>query len=69
MAFLGEYPHECLIMAGGTDVLVGMKDKRCNPRFVMDIKGLIELKGIRETREGLELGALTALYEIEPARG
>jgi CO/xanthine dehydrogenase FAD-binding subunit len=65
MAFLGKYPQDCLIMAGGTDVLVDMKDKKFSPRFVMDIKELIDLKGMRETKEGLELGALTTLYEIE----
>jgi carbon-monoxide dehydrogenase medium subunit len=65
MAFLREYPQECLIMAGGTDVLVSMKGKKCSPRCVMDIKELLDLKGMRETKEGLELGALTTLYEIE----
>jgi len=65
MAFLREHPQDCLVMAGGTDVLVGMKEQKVNPRFVMDIKELIDLKGMRETKEGLELGALTTLYEIE----
>jgi carbon-monoxide dehydrogenase medium subunit len=44
-----------------------MKERRVNPRFVMDIKGLIDLKDIREAKDGLELGALTTLYEIETA--
>ena len=53
------------ILAGGTDVLVAMKEKGLNPAVLVDIKGLSELKGIKETDRGLEIGALTTLHELE----
>lgn len=54
-----------VVLAGGTDLLVNIRGNKLHPRLVVDIKGLPELKGIRETREGgLWIGALTTMKEI-----
>src|SRR5260370_8486718 len=64
MAFLREHENT-RILAGGTDILPSMRQKLFAPDHVLDIGRIPELKGIRETRQGTEIGALTALAEIE----
>src|SRR5215467_1199507 len=51
-------------MAGGNDSLDWFKDRVKRPKVVMDLGGIAELKGIRETADGIEIGALTTLTEI-----
>ena len=51
-------------MAGGNDSLDWFKDRVKRPKAVMDLGGITELKGIRETADGVEIGALTTLSEI-----
>ncbi len=53
------------ILAGGTDLLPSMRQKLFEPEHVLDIRRIPELKGIRETDQGTEIGALTTLHEIE----
>ena len=53
-------------LAGGNDSFDWFKDRVKRPRYVVDLTGLAELSGIRETPDGgLEIGALTTLTEIE----
>jgi xanthine dehydrogenase YagS FAD-binding subunit len=51
-------------MAGGNDSLDWFKDRAKRPKVVMDLGGIAELKGIRETADGIEIGALTTLAEV-----
>jgi xanthine dehydrogenase YagS FAD-binding subunit len=53
------------VMAGGNDSLAWFKDRVKRPQAVIDITGIAELKGVRETADGVEIGALTTLTEIE----
>ena len=53
------------ILAGGTDLLPSMGQKLFEPECVLDIRLVTELRGIRETEQGTEIGALTTLHEIE----
>jgi len=64
MAFLGEHENT-RVLAGGTDLLPSMRQKLFAPDHVLDIGRIAELKGICETVQGIEIGALTALAEIE----
>jgi xanthine dehydrogenase YagS FAD-binding subunit len=52
-------------MAGGNDSLAWFKDRVKRPQAVIDITAIAELKGVRETADGIEIGALTTLTEIE----
>jgi 4-hydroxybenzoyl-CoA reductase subunit beta len=63
-AFLREHEHT-RVLAGGTDLLPSMRQKLFEPEHVLDIRRIPELKGIRETEQGIEIGALTTLTEIE----
>ena len=51
-------------MAGGNDSLTWFKDRVKQPKTVVDISGISALKGIRETADGIEIGALTTLTEV-----
>lgn len=60
-------------MAGGKDSLDWFKDRVKQdkatsvlpPKAVIDLGGLADLKGIKETADGIEIGALTTLTDVE----
>ncbi len=52
-------------MAGGQDSLDWFKDRIKRPHTVVDLSGIEALKGIRETADGVEIGALTTLTTVE----
>jgi len=54
------------ILAGGTDLVPSMKQKLFSPAYVLDVRSVEELKGIRGIAgHGVEIGALTTLSAIE----
>jgi 4-hydroxybenzoyl-CoA reductase subunit beta len=53
------------IVAGGTDLIPSMRQKLFEPQYVLDIRNIAELKGIRQQGSGVEIGALTSLTTIE----
>ncbi len=53
-------------LAGGTDLVIAMKEKGLVPKYVVDLKKIPGLKGIRENTDGsITIGALTTMREIE----
>ncbi len=52
------------LLAGGQDSYDWFKDRAKRPEALIDITGIAALKGMRETADGLEVGALTTLTEI-----
>jgi xanthine dehydrogenase YagS FAD-binding subunit len=53
------------LLAGGNDSLDWFKDRNKRPEAVIELSGIQGLSGIRETPQGLEIGALTTLTAIE----
>ena len=53
------------VLAGGTDLIPSMRQKLFEPHYVLDLRHIAELKGIREQASGIEIGALTSLATIE----
>jgi len=51
-------------LAGGLDSFDWLKDRIKRPKTVIDLSGVEELKGIRATSDGVEIGAMTTLTEI-----
>jgi 4-hydroxybenzoyl-CoA reductase subunit beta len=68
LALLSEHRAEVRVLAGGTDLLPSMRQRLFEPQYVMDLRLLRDLKGIRETEHGVEIGALTTLREIEGSK-
>ena len=56
-------------LAGGTDLLSLIKDGAAAPSRLVNLKGIRELAGARETADGLHLGALTRLGPLGEHRG
>jgi xanthine dehydrogenase YagS FAD-binding subunit len=65
LALLDRYGKDGWKMAGGNDSLSWFKERIKRPKAVIDISGIVALKGVRETPDGVEIGALTTLTEIE----
>jgi 4-hydroxybenzoyl-CoA reductase subunit beta len=65
LALMAKHEREVKIVAGGTDLLPSMKQKLFTPPYVLDLRGIHELRGIRSTSSGVEIGALTTLAAIE----
>jgi 4-hydroxybenzoyl-CoA reductase subunit beta len=66
LAFIARHDGDLKVIAGGTDLLPSMKQKLFTPSYVLDLRGVGELRGIRKVPgNGLEIGALTTLSEVE----
>jgi xanthine dehydrogenase YagS FAD-binding subunit len=52
------------VMAGGLDSFDWLKDRIKRPKAVVDLSGVDELKGVRSTDNGIEIGAMTTLTEV-----
>jgi len=62
---LDSYGKDAWKMAGGYDSLVWFKERIKRPKAVVDLSGIAEMKGVKETPDGVEIGALTNLTDIE----
>ena len=52
------------VLAGGLDSFDWLKDRIKRPKTVIDLSGVEELRGIRTTGDGIEIGAMTTLTEV-----
>jgi xanthine dehydrogenase YagS FAD-binding subunit len=52
------------VLAGGMDSFDWLKDRIKKPKVVVDLSGVAELKGVRATADGIEIGAMTTLTEV-----
>jgi xanthine dehydrogenase YagS FAD-binding subunit len=52
------------VLAGGMDSFDWLKDRIKKPKVVVDLSGIAELKGVRATADGVEIGAMTTLTEV-----
>lgn len=52
-------------LAGGFDSLDWFKDRTKEAGAVIDLEGIPELRGIRERPDGVEIGAMTTLTDVE----
>jgi carbon-monoxide dehydrogenase medium subunit len=65
VGLLDELGDEAKILAGGTDLIPHMKQRKVEPRHIVNIKKIPELACIDETREGIKIGALAKLRAVE----
>ena len=62
---LSEYGEEAKLFAGGIALVKLLKKRLIHPSCLVNIKGIRELQFVREDRDGLKIGALSTLTEIE----
>jgi 4-hydroxybenzoyl-CoA reductase subunit beta len=68
LSYLSRHSKEVAIKAGGTDLLVAMKQGRVAKGYLLNLKRVRELSQIREHQEYLEVGALITLHELAKSR-
>jgi xanthine dehydrogenase YagS FAD-binding subunit len=64
MELLDRHRDEAWVLAGGLDSFDWFKDRIKRPKYVVDLGGIDELRGIREVNDGVEIGAMTTLTDI-----
>ncbi len=63
---LSEHAGNIRVLAGGTDLIPSMRQKLFEPAYLLDLRGIAALRGIKPLSDGgVEIGALTALRAIE----
>jgi carbon-monoxide dehydrogenase medium subunit len=55
-------------LAGGTDLLVQIKEGKKQPQCVIDVKGVEEVGGLTLSKDELSIGALTSIRTLETSR-
>ena len=61
---LADLGADAMLVAGGTDVYPKMKRGQFTPRHLVSLRALRELKGIRQIKEGLWVGAGESLTTV-----
>jgi xanthine dehydrogenase YagS FAD-binding subunit len=61
---LQQYGADAWVMAGGLDSFDWLKDRIKRPKVVVDLSGIEQLRGVRPTSDGIEIGAMTTLTEV-----
>jgi CO/xanthine dehydrogenase FAD-binding subunit len=66
ISILSQYGKNAKVLAGGTDLLVNMKERGWEPQCLVNLKTIPGLSYIRfDEKEGLRIGALTTVREVE----
>jgi len=64
-SLLSQYGNKAKLIAGGTDLLVSMRRAKIAPVYVINVKAIPNLDYIHHDGDGLRIGALATLSEIE----
>ena len=63
---LDKHAGHVRVLAGGTDLIPSMRQKLFEPQYVLDLRGIVQLRGIMPQADGgAEIGALTSIRSIE----
>jgi len=69
ISILSQYGGKAQILNGGTDLIVGIRDKINQPEYVVDIKAIPQLNKITYSeQDGLHIGATVTLNEISDSK-
>jgi xanthine dehydrogenase YagS FAD-binding subunit len=64
LALQARHGAKAWVLAGGLDSFDWFKDRIKRPEVVIDLSQVNELRGVRATADGLEIGAMTTLTEV-----
>jgi carbon-monoxide dehydrogenase medium subunit len=65
-SILIQYPKRARVIAGGTDLVVKMKNKALKPEYIIELENVPGLEYIKFTKKnGLLVGALTKISSLE----
>ncbi|MGA7077566.1 MAG: xanthine dehydrogenase family protein subunit M [Terriglobales bacterium] len=61
---LAQHGPDAWVLAGGMDSFDWLKDRIRKPKVVVELSGIEELRGVRTTSDGIEIGAMTTLTGV-----
>jgi len=64
LALLFKYKNKAKLLAGGTDIIVHLKEDLVSPEVVIDVKGLSELGELNLKGDEIFIGANTTFTEL-----
>jgi xanthine dehydrogenase YagS FAD-binding subunit len=64
LALQSRHGSKAWVLAGGLDSFDWFKDRIKRPEVVIDLSQVKELRGVRQSGDGLEIGAMTTLTEV-----
>jgi 4-hydroxybenzoyl-CoA reductase subunit beta len=62
--YLADRGPEAMIVAGGTDLFPNMKRRQFEPKALVGLRGIRELRGVRATKGAMTIGAGTTLTQV-----
>lgn len=65
LTVLDEKKERAKVIAGGTDLVIQLREKKVNPEVLVDISDVPELSFIRENGDFIEIGAATRFVTIK----
>ena len=65
LELLSEYKDRAAVIAGGTDVIVALKEQQIQPECLVNIKKLKELRYCRQDNGKVRIGALSTFTDLE----
>ena len=69
ISILSQYGGKAQILNGGTDLIIGMRDKIIQPEYLVDIKAIPQLNRITYNKQdGLNIEAAVTLNEISDSK-
>ena len=64
LGILDRHGADAWVMAGGMDTFDWLKDRIKQPKVVVDLGHVEELRGIKDASGGIEIGAMTTLTTV-----
>jgi CO/xanthine dehydrogenase FAD-binding subunit len=65
LQLLSKYRRDAKLLAGGTDILLQIRQHIINPLYLIDLKGISNLNSINYKDGNLDIGASTSLKDTE----
>jgi carbon-monoxide dehydrogenase medium subunit len=59
-----KYGDDGLPIAGGQSLLVMLRNKLIDPKVLIDLEPLSELRGLEQRTDGISIGAMTTMYDL-----
>ncbi|MFX0149344.1 MAG: FAD binding domain-containing protein [Candidatus Hodarchaeota archaeon] len=64
LEILNKYQKDCKVLAGGTDLLLELRQRLITPKFIIDVKNIPELQKLELTDTGLHIGAAVPISKV-----
>src|SRR5712664_3289458 len=61
---MAEHGRDAMLVAGGTDLYPNMKRRQFEPKVLVGLRGIRELRGVRGSAGGWTIGAATTLSAV-----